>query len=61
MLGGQFEAFQNRDPEDTSTVKIEYFNKKLFVLGKRKSHRKSIIKDKYKKLGFLPHFWKNND
>ena len=25
MLGNKFESFQNRDPEDTSTIKIEFF------------------------------------
>ena len=25
LLGGKFELFQNRDPEDTSTIKIEFF------------------------------------
>ena len=25
MLGDKFESFQNRDPEDTSTIKIEFF------------------------------------
>ena len=25
LLQGKFESFQNRDPEDTSTIKIEFF------------------------------------
>ena len=26
LLGGKFESFQNRDPEDTSTIKLSFFS-----------------------------------